>query len=81
MGKKFTPAYAKIFMANWEDEVLVTCRKQPLHYLRYLDDIWGIWTGSKDEFTDFVSTLNAHDPSIQLKHEMSQDSINLLLWL
>lgn len=78
MGKKFAPAYANIFMANWEEEVLVKCHNKPMHYLRYLDDIWGIWTGSQDEFNQFLTILNSHDPSIQLKHEISQESINFL---
>ncbi|KAM4540300.1 calpain-3-like [Fundulus diaphanus] len=41
MGKKFAPAYANIFMAEWEAGALESCSKAPLHYYRYLDDIWG----------------------------------------
>lgn len=78
MGKKFAPAYANIFMASWEEEALVKCAKKPLHYLRYLDDIWGIWTESLEEFHDFINTLNSHDPSIKLKHEVNEATINFL---
>ena len=78
MGKKFAPAYANIFMANWEEEVFAKCQKKPMHYLRYLDDIWGIWTGSRDEFEQFVAILNSHDTSIKLKYEISQESITFL---
>lgn len=78
MGKKFAPAYANIFMANWEEETLSKCKKRPVYYFRYLDDIWGIWTGSELEFSDFVDTLNSHDPSIQLKFEINKDSIDFL---
>lgn len=39
MGKRFAPSYANIFMANWEEEALAKCPKQPLHYLRYLGDL------------------------------------------
>lgn len=67
MGKKFAPAYANLFMANWEKEAIAKCKKKPAQYLRYLDDIWGVWTGSKLEFQEFVDTLNSHDPSITLK--------------
>lgn len=28
MGKKFAPAYANIFMAKWEEEVLAKCKKK-----------------------------------------------------
>lgn len=42
MGKRFAPAYANIFMAQWETEILGKCEKCPSHYFRYLDDIWGV---------------------------------------
>lgn len=78
MGKKFAPAYANIFMANWEEEVFAKCQQKPTHYLRYLDDIWGIWTGSREEFEQFLAILNSHDASIKLKYEISQESITFL---
>lgn len=78
MGKRFAPAYANIFMANWEEEVFVKCQKKPIHYLRYLDDIWGIWEGSKEEFEMFLSVLNTHDPSIKLDSEIHPQSIDFL---
>lgn len=78
MGKRFAPAYANIFMANWELEVFQKCVRKPLYYFRYLDDIWGIWDGSKKEFGDFLLILNAHDPSIQLEAEINEGSIDFL---
>lgn len=78
MGKKFAPAYANIFMANWEREVFKKCVKKPEYYLRYLDDIWGIWAGSEEEFWNFVNILNCHDPSIKLKTEFHKQSIDFL---
>lgn len=78
MGKRFAPAYANIFMANWEQEAFRNCKVRPAHYLRYLDDIWGIWTGSEQEFMEFVETLNSQDPSIKLKTELKSQSIDFL---
>lgn len=78
MGKRFAPAYANIFMANWEEGALAKCPKQPLHYLRYLDDIWGIWIHSREEFMEFINILNNHDPSIKLKYEIHEQSIDFL---
>lgn len=78
MGKRFAPAYANIFMANWEHEVFLKCRKKPLYYFRYLDDIWGIWDGSDKEFDDFMLILNSHDSSIQLEAEFNANSIDFL---
>lgn len=78
MGKRFAPAYANIFMAKWEAEALEKCPRKPLHYLRYLDDIWGVWTYSKPDFEEFIRTLNAHDWSIQCKYELDDKKIDFL---
>ena len=78
MGKKFAPAYADIFMAEWESAALEKCEKRPLHYYRYLDDIWGIWMHSEEEFHSFMNTLNNHNPSIKLKATIDQNSVNFL---
>ena len=75
MGRKFAPAYANIFMANWEEEFFAKCQKKPINYLRYLDDIWGLWVRSQKEF---VGILNSHDPSIKLKYEINQDATDFL---
>lgn len=78
MGKRFAPAYANIFMANWEEEVFAKCSKRPLHYYRYLDDLWGIWGYSEEDFEEFIQILNTHDPSIKLKYVTNQQTIDFL---
>ncbi|KAL2076412.1 hypothetical protein ACEWY4_027991 [Coilia grayii] len=78
MGKKFAPAYANIFMAVWEEEALTKCDKQPLHYFRYLDDIFGIWTHTPQDFEQFTNILNNHNPSIQLKAQLEHNNIHFL---
>lgn len=78
MGKRFAPSYANIFMAWWEEEALDKCPLKPLYYFRYLDDIWGVWIYSLEDFNDFINTLNSHDASIQLKFEIDPLSIDFL---
>lgn len=78
MGKKFAPAYANIFMAEWETSALATCTKKPLHYYRFLDDIWGVWTYSGEDFQMFLDTLNSHNPSIKVKSTTSPTSVDFL---
>ena len=78
MGKKFAPAYADIFMASWETAALERCPKKPLYYYRYLDDIWGIWSYSEDEFISFFNILNTFNPSIKLKYTTDSNSVNFL---
>lgn len=78
MGKKFAPSYANLFMADWEVSALNKCTKKPLYYYRYLDDIWGVWTHSEDDFEHFLCTLNTHNPSITLKATKHFNSVDFL---
>lgn len=63
MGKKFTPSYANIYKAEWEETGLIKCKYKPTHYHRYLDHIWGVWTYGEKEFGNFIETLNSHHKS------------------
>jgi hypothetical protein len=78
MGKVFAPNYANIFMADWEEKALSSCNKLPIVYLRYLDDIFGIWTHGETEFNDFLTILNNQHPSIRVTSEFSYESVNFL---
>ena len=49
IGRKFTPPYACIFMDRLENEFLNTQILKPLVWLRYIDDIFFIWTNSEEE--------------------------------
>ena len=74
MGKKFTPNYANLFLAEWEDKALEKCVLKPSVYWRFLDDIFMIWEHSKKDFYKFVKILNTHHPSITVKAELSSES-------
>ncbi|KAF7644836.1 hypothetical protein LDENG_00214910 [Lucifuga dentata] len=66
MGKKFSPSYANIYMAHWEDTVKPKCPFWPTSYLCYLDDIWGVWSHSRKHFQQWLDILNNHHPTISL---------------
>ena len=78
MGQKYAPNYANIFMAEWERQALDKCPKKPLLYLRYLDDIFGIWTHGEAEFNTFWKILNTHQNCIKVTAETSYEEINFL---
>lgn len=65
-------------MAHWEEKALKNCPKKPLYYLRYLDDIFGIWNHSEEDFQEFVTILNNQDPSIKLKYIINHETIDFL---
>ena len=58
MGKKIAPAYANLYVCSWEETAFLRCKTLPSLYFRYLDDIFGIWQGSMEEFEEFLATLN-----------------------
>ena len=78
MGKVFDPNYANIFMVDWEENALSSCNKLRIVYLRYLDDIFGIWTHGETEFNGFLTILNNQHPSIRVTSEFSYESVNFL---
>ena len=40
--------YASTYMGALERELLKKCQKKPTIFLRFVDDIFGIWEGSKE---------------------------------
>ena len=78
MGKKWAGAYANIYLAEWERTVFPKCPKLPTVYLRYLDDIFGVWPHSKTDFADFMVILNNHHEAISLKSDLQPESVNFL---
>ncbi|KAK3572858.1 hypothetical protein QTP86_009060 [Hemibagrus guttatus] len=78
MGKRFAPSYANIFMAKWEEEALSAWPIKPLHYFRFLDDIWGVWKESEKEFKEFVNHLDHFNESIKIKYNLHQSAVNFL---
>ena len=48
MGTICVPAYANIFMAQFEEQhIYPYIKNKSILYLRYIDDIFMIWTGTK----------------------------------
>lgn len=46
---KYSPSYADINLAQWEESALEKCKSKPLLYIHYLDDIFGLWDKSEAE--------------------------------
>lgn len=78
MGKKFAPAYANIYMAQWEETVFPKCTGLPYCYYRYIDDVWGVWQYSHQDFQNFIQILNSHHRSIKVKSVANDKTIDFL---
>ena len=59
IGTKFAPLYACINMDRVEQDFLETQELQPLLWLRFIDDIFFIWTCGKEELKCTPNILSA----------------------
>ena len=78
MGSKMAPSYAIIFMADLESKLLSNSQLKPLHYYRYIDDIFFIWPHGLDNLNAFFTSCNDFHPSIKFTHSYSDVEIPFL---
>jgi hypothetical protein len=78
MGTPIAPAYASTFMGNLETKLLEGYPLKPLVWLRFLDDIFVLFTQGQDEFTKFVTYLNSKHDHIKFTVEESLEQVNFL---
>ena len=52
---------------------------KPWVWMRYIDNIFFIWTESKDKLEGFLQSLNIFHPNLKFTNEISKVSINFLV--
>ena len=79
MGTICAPTYANIFMAQFEKQHIYThIKNKSILNLRYIDDIFMIWTGTKQELLMFSEKLNSNHKTIKFEHNISHSNISFL---
>ena len=77
MGTICAPAYANIFMANFELKYIYPYIKDKTKmFLKFIDYLFMIWTGSEEELLDFMSDLNKKHPSIKFELSIHKQKLN-----
>jgi hypothetical protein len=82
MGTQFAPCGANLYMAYKEDQAYkinsrIADQDDSLYlWLRYIDDIVGIWLGTRAALDAFLESLN--DPDIRLTHEVSTTAVDFM---
>ena len=77
MGTKCAPSYANIFMGMFEERYIYPLiEKISNFYLRFIDDIFLIWTGTTDQLMKFKQQINEVHPSIKFDFNFSNKEIN-----
>ena len=78
MGTQVAPTYAIIFMNWFEKSYVYTYHQRPRIWLRFIDDIWGVFRGTEQEFKLFLDHINSAHPSIKFTAEYSKDRVTFL---
>ena len=65
-------------MDKFEIEFLTTQNLKPWVWLRFIDDIFFVWTHGEEKLNDFLSCLNEFHPNLNFTYEYSTDQINFL---
>ena len=78
MGTKMAVAFANIFMAYIETEILGKSVIKPLIWKRYIDDIFLLWDVSKQDIDKFITQANSHHPTIKFTAEISNTEATFL---
>ena len=80
MGTPCSPNYANLFMAKLEKTILNNNNftKQPLLWLRFIDDIFMIWQHNERELEEFYKYINNIHPTIKFEITSSKNNINFL---
>ena len=77
MGCAFGSSFANIFLAEWE-AAIGQHHCTPVLWLRYIDDIFGIWTHGEEQLLVFKDYINSIHDSIKVTLTYSPVSIRFL---
>ena len=77
MGKCFGGSFANIFLGTWERKAISSFPLRPAMWVRFQDDILGIWDHGTETLHAFVQHLNAQHPRISLSLHFGEE-VNFL---
>jgi hypothetical protein len=79
MWSPISPLLADFFMNFLEEKIsILPLFKNLVFYYRYVDDILGLWTGTKRQLDLFLTNLNIINDSIKFTMEVGGNSISFL---
>ena len=75
---KMAVAFANIFMAKIEKEILRQSDTKPIVWKRFIDDVISMWNTSRDKIEDFLLKANSFHPTIKFTAEISETETTFL---
>jgi len=76
MGPEMAVAFANIFMAKIEKEILGSIK--PILWKTFIDDVISAWDTSKNEIEEFLLKANNFHPTIKFTAEISETETTFL---
>ena len=77
MGCAFGASYANIYLTEW-DQAIQRHSHPPALWLRYIDDVFGIWTHGEELLLEFRDFVNSIYPTINVTLSFNTKCINFL---
>ena len=65
IGTKFAPASANLFMTGLEERLLKESVDTPIVWMRFIDDVFFIWTHGEEKLETFIKFLNSSHDTIK----------------
>ena len=78
MGTKMAVAFANMFLAKIENEILRQSTTKPVFRKRVIDDVIPMWNTSRDKIEDFLVKANSFHPTIKFTTEISETETTFL---
>ncbi|XP_040212985.1 uncharacterized protein LOC120943646 [Rana temporaria] len=83
MGTCCAPGYANLYLGGWErdifsDEDLSMYTGHVINWLRYIDDIFIIWSGTSSQLYQFIDILNVNERNLKFTFTASSDQVTFL---
>ena len=78
IGTVMAVCYSIIYMHMFECNAISSYHIKPFLWLRYIDDIFGIWVHGEEELIRFIDYLNLIDPNIRFTANFSSAKVNFL---
>ena len=78
MGTRVAPTYANFFMNSFEQTYIYPHANCPRIWVRFIDDLWGIFRGTEERLNSFVEYCNSFHETIKFMVEYSKKSITFL---
>ena len=81
MGTPFAVTTANAFMYYLEKDVVTQHSSHLLLYKRFIDDIFFIWKGPKENLLEFLSCLNSKNDRIRLTYAQLLTKVVFIFWI